>query len=612
MVPSSQAAMKDADRTTKDNNAVMLPFVDDFSDYVGNPSSKLWQTSGGCFINKSYGVFTPSVGVATLDAIDAWGVLYDKTSSATFNADTLCSKSIRLDSVMLPYPKKLTPADSVILSFYFQPGGGYGQMWQRLGVTPNKDDSLVLEFYDMALDAWEQVWQTDGMPLDSLFASDSDYVRYVTIVITDEKYFNADFRFRFRNFATLEPSTNENFIGNCDQWNLDYVYLDANRSLQDSTRQDLAFVAAAPSLLKEYQSMPCRQYREEDLAANLAITITNLDSVASASRYMYRIVDNNGAETALYDGGFENLSPFVQTHQYQTYIPHCNPPVAQQPFGIFDTANWSSFSVIHTIKPGVGQDSRTENDTIKFIQRFENFFAYDDGTAEQGIGVEANANSHFAVFYNLKCSDTLTAVDIYFNSTARDDEQVPFYLCVWNDENGIPKDTLYRSEQMTPHIEGLNKYYRYMLRQPLILDGRFYVSLQSKTGSFLNIGFDENNDASSKILGFVANRWEECFLRGAAMIRPYFGSNVVVGLDNVAAERPSYKIYPNPATEWLHIEGSEANKISSVELFNSLGRKVYSGRTAKSIDVSAFSSGFYVLCIRDDEGLLSQYKVIIK
>ncbi|MDR0790152.1 MAG: T9SS type A sorting domain-containing protein [Bacteroidales bacterium] len=611
VTPAAQSPLPKAIAKAKSNVKITLPFIDDFSDYEGYPKDALWETAGGVFVNANYGVNPPTLGVATLDAINNMGLLYDEANITTFNADTLTSKSIRLDSVFLPNARKIGVEDSVYLSFYVQPGGGYGQMWERLGTTPSKNDSILLEFYDSNNDSWEWAWQMNGMSLDSLYAADSVFFRYVLIPVTDERYFNSDFRFRFRNFATLEQSTNAAFMSNCDQWNIDYVYLNANRSLSDSTRRDLAFVSKAVSLLKDYQSMPSRQFRQDAVAASLQTTITNLDSVESGSHYMYFVLDNNGVQTYAYDGGFENISPFIATHQYQTYNPHANPPVPNTAFADLDTSNWASYSVIHTIKPGVGQDSRPENDTIKFIQRFEDFFAYDDGSAEQGIGVEASPNSHFAVSYALNVSDTLTAVDIYFNSTYHNANQKPFYICVWNDEGNLPKEVIYRSEQLTPQTEGLNNFNRYLLSQPLILSGRFYVSVQSKTGAFLSIGFDQNHDASSKILAFVSNQWEQCFVKGAAMIRPYFGHQATVGLTSTEQNTDSYRIYPNPATHYLNIESVKENPTDEIGLFNVMGRKVYGAKFSNQIDVSGFPNGVYILTIRNNANQVSQHKVII-
>ena len=68
----------------------------------------------------------------------------------------------------------------------------------------------------------------------------------------------------------------------------------------------------------------------------------------------------------------------------------------------------------------------------------------------------------------------------------------------------------------------------------------------------MNIGFDQNNDASPFTFEKKGNQWTNVFLRGSAMIRPYFGYRVV-GMDNIA-EKTDIKFYPNPAKDYIYID----------------------------------------------------------
>jgi hypothetical protein len=133
------------------------------------------------------------------------------------------------------------------------------------------------------------------------------YFRYVLIPITQEKYFNNDFRFRFFNYASLDSNPSYEYVSNCDQWNLDYIYLSYNRTKGDSTFRDLSFVNPAPSLLKKYQAMPARQFRNSEMKDSLNISIVNLYSTALNSNYRYDITDKNNNEVGSYNGGFENI-----------------------------------------------------------------------------------------------------------------------------------------------------------------------------------------------------------------------------------------------------------------------------------------------------------------
>ena len=51
-----------------------LPFFDDFAAPVAFPSQERWLTGGGATLTPGAGLLPPTVGVATLDAIDARGL----------------------------------------------------------------------------------------------------------------------------------------------------------------------------------------------------------------------------------------------------------------------------------------------------------------------------------------------------------------------------------------------------------------------------------------------------------------------------------------------------------------------------------------------------------
>ncbi len=487
---------------------IFLPFIDDFSNYVGIPNPDKWETFGAV-VNCSYQFNPPSVGVATLDATDIYGKLYAHATSSPFYADTLASRFIRLDSVLSPYGIALSPSDSVYLSFYVQPAGGSGKQWEMIGSRPSSEDSIILEFYSPET-GWSRIWSMGGEHADSLYNRYGSYYKYVLIPITDQTYFNKEFRFRFRNMASLSNSSLSSYIGNCDQWNIDYVYLNRNRSFEDTSRRDLAFVEPAPSMLKRYQAMPSRQFRQDEMADSLHIKIVNLADMALSSTYKYEITNESGMRLYSYDGGFENISPYSQTQQYQTSPNHARPTVDF----VFDInpERWYAFDIIHTIKEGVGQDWLPANDTIRFKQIFEDYFAYDDGTAENGIGVEPISGSHLAVRYDLNEKDTLSAVDIYFNTSLDEGNFKPFFICVWTCENGLPAEMIYKSEKLIPRSDSLNRFARFVLDESIVLPaGSFFISLQTKGNDYLNIGFDRNTNSSEYTFSKTGSDWQQSF-----------------------------------------------------------------------------------------------------
>mgnify|MGYP000943452580 FL=1 len=587
---------------SKSINRVVIPFIDDFSNYLDEPNNTLWVNSGA-WVNTDYPIYPPTVGVVTFDALTDEGLLYPDANTTGFACDTLSSSYIRLDSAFVPSQTALNIQDSIYLSFFVQPSGGYGDLWAGIGSTPSKRDSLVLQFYSLNDDSWSTIWKIEGIKLDSIYARDSVYWIYVNIPITDIKYFNNSFRFRFLNFASLDDNSSYALVGNCDQWNVDYVYLNKDRTFDEQTIRDIAFVTPAYSLLKQYQTMPARQFRASDMGENLDINIVNLSNIPLNSIYKYEVFNSLNESVETYDGGFENIYPYIQTKEFQSSPNHAKPPINFT--YSFDQTSWTWFDIIHTVKEGVGQDSRTSNDTIRFKQRFENYFAYDDATAENGFWIKPVRNSNLAVSFHLNAADTITAVDIYFNSTYEDANQKPFFLCIWNSLGQRPNDTIYRSNTyLTPTTEGLNQFARYILEHPVVLDtGEFFVSLETKNADYLNIGFDRNTDASLKIFGNWTNVWQQnTILKGSLMLRPYFGYEAAIGLRQVEDNNLNLSIYPNPTSSVFNINLSESNNTINnsdyeIRILNILGREVYRGKFKTQINVSNLPNGVYILSV---------------
>lgn len=588
-------------------SAVKLPFFDDFSNYQGIPDTTRWQ-SADAFVNSCYGPLPPTVGVVTLDAVDATGALHAGASTSLFTADTLASQPIRLDSLFTPTRRKLTPADSLYLSFYYLPGGGSGPLWERNGDTPEAADSLLLEFYMPDSDSWVPVWSTGGISVDTLLANTGKAWQYVNLPITDPAYFNSQFRFRFRNYCSLDNIPKPGLVGNCDHWNIDYVMLDYNRTFTDRYTRDVAFVNPAPSLLKKYQAMPARQFRALDMAQSLDITITNRYEQPLATHYGYKIYDAIGVELNTYDGGYENIPSYFPSQSYQTAPAHAEPAV-NYAFPLSDEPQ--QYRIEHVVREGVSGDQHQQNDTITFTQVLDNYYAYDDGTAENGYGL-TSTSSHvkLAYLFELNKADTLTAIDLYFNRTrGGENEQIMFYLCVWSDEDGHPGTLLYKdSQRRKPQFTTLNGYSRYLLEEPLIVSGKVYVGLEQTSNYYINLGFDRNNDARQQIYYLTSPTWQQSILAGALMMRPYFGQRATVGISH-PAESLACRVYPNPVHDILNIDLPEGNY--SLTLYNRQGSVMQVSHDQHQMHIGQLPAGLYLLRITQaDTGLTRTLKII--
>ena len=535
-----------------DTLCLQLPFFDDFSDYEGLPDSKRW-LSFNAFINKDYAPLPPSVGMATLDALDANGNLYAHASTNLFKADTLASQIIRLDSLTGTLQHKLTPSDSIVLSFFYLPGGWYGNNWELVGDAPSIQDSLFLDFFDGS--QWNTVWATPGFNADTTGVRSHWPWKFAAVKIDSICYYNSRFQFRFRNYASLDPNPKSGIAGNCDQWNIDYILLDRNRSVNDSIYRDIAFVEKAPSMLKKYQAMPSIQYRASDMANQLSMSIANRYNQTLASSYAYYVFDSTGTQIGHYDGGFENIVPFFPNGQLQNMAVHCTPPVN---FSYPISSLHTTYLVKHIVREGVGGDSRNGNDTITFTQVFDNYYAYDDGIPENGYGLTSSGNHLWlSVRFDLNAEDTLTALDLFFNRTRNgENEGAVFVICVWTCHNGKPSTLLYKgTERLYPEFEGMNRFHRYRLEHPVVVSDTIFVGFEQLSNTFINLGFDRSNDARAYTYYRTGNEWQQSILRGAVMMRPRFGAKALLGgiENNTTTNSFDANVFPNPAHDRITI-----------------------------------------------------------
>lgn len=276
-----------------------LPFIDDFAKTTTYPDSELWMDSLA-FVNITYSIEPPSIGVATLDAINGSGNIYSNASNDAFPADTLTSRIINLN-----YPGDNT----LYLSFFYQPGG--------LGDTPEKNDSLLLEFYSENLKTWIKVWSASFSAKDSLlkehYSFDDTIINIKGDTLTDlktlfqqvivpvqgENFLNDTFQFRFRNYASLAAETDyEGMTSNSDHWNLDFIRLDKVRSINDTIINDITINQPMHSLLKDYDAIPWHHYGviySDAMIDTISIFCRNLNNVETpAFSSFFEISDEKG------------------------------------------------------------------------------------------------------------------------------------------------------------------------------------------------------------------------------------------------------------------------------------------------------------------------------
>jgi hypothetical protein len=602
-----------------------LPFLDDFSKPEIYPSAANW-IDNDVFINNDIGKYPPSQGVATFDALNDTGALYSNAASFSFLADRLTSQFINLSSY--------TPADSVYLSFFFQPGGRSND--------PEEGDSLVLEFLqeyradtliDTAtqdttfFDKWYHVWSSPGMDLDTFYVRNHHWFKQVMVPIDTTLFLRSDFRFRFYNYATLASNNIPSWRSNADIWNIDYVYINANRSHKDTLYSDLTLVNPAPTMLSRYSSMPLSQYLANpalETKDSLEMLISNLSKDTLICRYRFVVKDPAGSDVFNYDGGNYNIFPFYLTG-YQNYPNHHKPKF---PNFVFPSQSEDSvvFSVTHIIERiGISQELIRQNDTMRYYQKFYNYLAYDDGTAEAGYGLSPDG-SMLAYRFKLNSPDTLRGVQMFFNRTLDNASQKNFNLMVWADDGGKPGKVLYKSKKYLKPLysDSLNKFYTYILdtAELLVLGNdnlTFYVGWLQQTDNNLNVGWDSTSNAQANILYNIDGSWKNTSFHGALMIRPCLGPSLVKGKHTpFTGDDNHLSVYPNPTHGLFSLElppafaGYDDPEDYRLTIFNILGEKVGEYPYLSEYDLSYLQKGIYVLRLNTlDNYLQYQGKVVI-
>ena len=398
-----------------------------------------------------------------------------------------------------------------------------------------------------------------------------------------------------------------------DQWNIDYVMIDRGRSVDSiGVFRDIAFVKPAPTMLSHYRAMPARQYRSSDMAQRLQMTIANLYSSPIASYYSYNILDSNGTILYTYDGGYQN----APAQGYQTEAMHATPPVGYA-FEVSD--NKRTYTIVHNAREGASGDDHKQNDTVRYQQVFSNYYAYDDGTAENGYGLTSTADTvSLAYRFDLNVADTLSAIDIAFNRTFEGaNENILFYLTVWTAEAGRPGTIIYRDSEtrrpLLPDSAALDgkqgAFHRYVLDYSVVVNGSIFVGLKQVGNEFINIGFDRSFNSADRIYHRTAMDWEQSILSGSLMLRPCFGQAATIGIDTLEHPTSQVTLYPNPADRQVTIDGIDAESL--VTVYDMQGRRMLTAK-GNTIATADLSDGMYIMKIVTRAGSLHTKKLIIR
>ena len=560
-----------------------------------NDDASLWmnEQSNDVFINPYYPINPPTYGVATFDALNSLGQLHTGASDFSFWADELTSKPIDLSSY--------SASDSLILSFFYQPQG--------IGDYPSDGDSLTLEARSLNKD-WSYLWSSNGTTHSAFYVDHQVDFLQVFINISDSSFFDSGFQFRFKNIASTAGSQEPSWASNADHWHIDYVILDANRSVLEKQIEDVAFVNVPNSILIDYTQVPWTHYQNR-----------NFDILKDSTfNWAYNLDNNIIPKNITYD--YEIFESSSLIHNSGNYTINLDPLTGYDFFGENDglvlnsTDNDSANFLVQHIITTDANDLKI-NDTLKHQQLFHRAYAYDDGTAEAGYGVSANGGRVAYKFQSIQDGyDTLQAIQIYFNQVVNEANLRAFNLSVWEGGENGPTSLIYESIGSTPHYsDSLNKFIQFELDTTVLVGGYFYLGWSQNHEDLLNIGFDENANLSNKLYYSLPSNggdWTVSSFNGALMMRPILGEKLP---DPNYIEESNIEdllfVYPNPTNGLLHINLGNL-QTCPISIYNLNGQEVFRTRYLNNtvIDLSNVSAGIYIIQF-NIEGNVKYKKLII-
>lgn len=577
-------------------------FQDSANFYFVDVPPNIYYTDRDVLLNNTFPILPPSIGVVTFDGLDRNGLPYDMKNPRTVEADYLTSAPLQMGNL---------GDTNVYMSFYFQPQG--------ISLDgPEPMDSLALDFYNPTLDKWSNLWRVNSLNPNINNEPRAIDTFYQALIKIPNQFHQNGAQFRFRAYAHSS--------GAFDQWHLDYIYLNSGRSEEDTTYRDIAYIYPARSLLKEHYAMPYWHFQDDPSE----YMIDDSDSLW---------VKNNS------DGAFNVFNKVVipdtvnggNFYRYPT-TNQVSIVVAQEVFAFDYPINFDyqpndidSAGVLKAIydirfdaQQG-GQDLFRSNDTTYSTAILDNYYAYDDGTAEAGYGVNPvqSPGGYFAYIaheFDQPFADTIGGIQIYFLPQGVDIQNQRFSLMVWDASNSTgPGDLVFKKEQSyRPMYTDDNGFLTLWFDSLVAVGERFYVGIESVGQNSLNIGYDLNNNHKDRI--FWSNEgssWTNPtngIQDGCLMIRPiYRKSSWRVGLKKYTLKNFDWTVYPNPANNQVEIDLPKDFRLSQVQLYSIQGSLLWqtTNQNELKIDVSNYPEGIYLLRVVNQKGESAHKKIII-
>ncbi len=552
----------------KTTSVLSLPVEDDFSYDDIWPNNTIW-TDHHVYINQTLAISPPTLGVATFDGLNQFGLAYDlsKNPAYTDTADILTSRPIDLSS----------PTDSVYLSFYYQAQG--------LGEKPETNDSLALYFYDAEDTLWRPIWR--------IFGGNTVQPFKLVVIPVASTFHQNEFRFRFVSYGSQ--------TGAFDMWHLDRILLDDQQNFDDTLFTDIAFTRPHPSLLKDYESIPwfhynntlAKQINKDDITLFYRKNLLP-GAVSSLNLCIYQISYRGNI---LVQDRIGNISKddIHQPNQEEFYdTPIGSFLLPSSPIDEFEIIGISTYT-------GNSLANKGPNDSVVKHQVFKNYYAYDDGSAEKIYEVDNNIAGYILAKYDIRQPDQLKGLYIYFIAGGNDATANDFQIAVFENSSGKPGSLIYLSDSLyQPSYTATNFFFPYALDHSGIqINGSVFIGIKQRTKINMTIGFDANNSSKTSI--FYGNSFPltQSFLKGNIMMRPFFRYLPRdFELSEIRKSKRNFALYPNPAKNVINLSWhKEPDEQYYFVVSDISGKTILQGRAQKQLQLDNLPDGFYVITL---------------
>jgi hypothetical protein len=383
---------------------------------------------------------------------------------------------------------------------------------------------------------------------------------------------------------------------------LDYIYLNSNRAANDTTFQDIATSRGMGSPLRPYTSMPVWQYAAATAAGTsplnpaLTATVNSLTAPLTTPTPVswlgtVRELTSGGAATATWLTGGRPIVAAARQEVVQG-------DATTAPLAVSTSAP-RRFRYQLALLTNETNPLTLPNDTISRDLELSTYYAYDDGTAESGVGLPAsntNPTSYLALAFTTSQDDYVRSVRVapVFNNIplaagGENNENRPITVAVWADNNGKPANTplATATTSLTNPMPIGQTFVEVPFAAPVAVKGRFYVGYgQVSNGRFLLYGYDLNNQlpANSLFLNTqgttAADPWTVQTLAGVPMLRAVMNQTVLATRGQQAISA-AFTLYPNPAPTGTTV-AVDGPRFSRAALLDALGRPVWQQPTTEA------------------------------